>query len=137
MPTTRCKPQITYQLRRPHNQPGNRKHFRPLWQSDVAATLPPAGVQGSISLAGLVPGYEILGELGRGGMGVVYKARQIGLGRLVALKMILAGGHASSADMERFRTEAESIARLQHPNIVQIHEGHWDNASPSVRLRLP
>src|SRR5262249_35735090 len=69
-----------------------------------------------------VPGYEILEELGRGGMGVVYKARQKSLNRVVALKMILSGGAAGEAERGRFLTEAQSIARLQPPNVVQVFE---------------
>jgi tetratricopeptide (TPR) repeat protein/tRNA A-37 threonylcarbamoyl transferase component Bud32 len=69
-----------------------------------------------------IPGYEILAELGRGGMGVVYKARQIQLNRIVALKMVRAEAHADPAQEKRFLKEAEWIARLKHPNIIQIYE---------------
>jgi serine/threonine protein kinase/tetratricopeptide (TPR) repeat protein len=70
----------------------------------------------------LVVGYEILGVLGRGGMGIVYRARQVRLNRVVALKMILAGEHAGSEERERFLREAEAVAQLRHPHIIQVYE---------------
>jgi formylglycine-generating enzyme required for sulfatase activity/tRNA A-37 threonylcarbamoyl transferase component Bud32 len=69
-----------------------------------------------------VPGYEILGILGHGGMGVVYRARQLKANRLVALKMIRAVEHASPTERLRFQIETEAVARLQHPHIVQLYE---------------
>jgi serine/threonine protein kinase/WD40 repeat protein len=67
-------------------------------------------------------GYEIIEELGRGGMGIVYKARQTSVNRIVALKMIISGEYASPQDLVRFQTEAEAVAGLQHSHVVQLHE---------------
>jgi hypothetical protein len=78
--------------------------------------------------------YELLGELGRGGMGVVYQARQRKLDRLVALKMILAGAHAGLEELARLRSEAAALARLQHPNVVQIHEVGEHDGCPFLAL---
>src|SRR5262245_47874293 len=86
----------------------------------LAAPLLPAS--SASSLPRPLAAYELLEEIGRGGMGVVYRACQVPLRRTVALKMILAGQLASPAEVRRFRTEAENAARLDHPHIVPIHE---------------
>jgi WD40 repeat protein len=91
---------------------------------------------GDTLAAGLpaVPGYELREVLGRGGMGVVYLAWQTGLHRPVALKMVLAGAHAGPQELARFRTEAEAVARLQHPHIVQVYDAGQADGCPYLAL---
>jgi serine/threonine protein kinase len=85
----------------------------------VAAGAAGAATERANRAAPAIEGYEVLGELGRGGMGVVYRGHQIRLNRPCVLKMILAGVHADAESVARLL--AEAVARLQHPNIVQIH----------------
>ncbi len=100
-----------------------------------SADASPAGGEGErLPRMGQVAGYKILKLLGRGGMGVVYKARQRGLKRIVALKMISAGGLHGPAELARFRSEALAVADLQHPNIVQIYEVGEDDGNPFFSL---
>jgi serine/threonine-protein kinase len=83
-----------------------------------------------------VPGYDVLGVIGHGGMGIVYQARHRKLNRVVALKMILAAHGASAGDLARFRAEAEAVAALQHPNIVQVYEAGESAGQPFLALEF-
>ena len=90
----------------------------------------------SVSRPELVAGFEILSELGHGGMGIVYKARHLRLKRLVALKVIRYDRHSNPEDLARFQIEAEVVARLNHPNIVRIYEIGKAGGVPFVALEL-
>src|SRR5262249_42920815 len=83
-----------------------------------------------------IPGYELVSKLGEGGMGVVFMARQTGLNRLVAVKMIRGGSQARADHFSRFRTEAEAVAQLRHPNILQIYDIGEAGGLPYFSLEL-
>jgi serine/threonine-protein kinase len=99
-------------------------------RSDLDALFPPPLEPGTGPQAPLpqatalprIPGYEVEAVLGRGGMGIVFKALHLRLNRPVALKMLLAGAYAAPRDLERFQREAEAEAGLRHPHIVQVHD---------------
>jgi eukaryotic-like serine/threonine-protein kinase len=113
-----------------------RTYFADCARLEPSAELlrPPAPVSGTLPRS--FGPYELLEEVGRGAMGVVYRARQAGLERPVALKLVLAGGHATPEDLARFRAEAQAVARLQHPYIVQIHEVGEHEGLPFLALEF-
>ncbi|WP_165247701.1 WD40 repeat domain-containing serine/threonine protein kinase [Paludisphaera soli] len=113
---------------------------RPVDAAEYEARYGPLGLPVGTILRGAtprlpeVPGYEVLSELGRGAMGVVYEARQVDLDRIVALKMVLAGPHAGPGELDRFRAEALAVARIGNPGIVQVFEIGEADGLPYIAL---
>jgi tetratricopeptide (TPR) repeat protein len=126
-----AEPAALAQLQRARAELATRLDPVPPLPDVSAATPPPRSEPPPFPAAGalpVVPGYEVLGLLGRGGMGVVYQARQREADRTVALKMILGGGQHDPEMLARFKAEAQAAGRLQHPNIVQVYEvGEYDS----------
>jgi WD40 repeat protein/serine/threonine protein kinase len=108
----------------PSLDPATAPAARASWEHGEGSDLP------------VLPGYEILAKLGQGGMGVVYQARQTALKRIVAVKMIRPDVEAGAEQLRRFRTEAEVVARIQHPNIVQIHDVGEHDGRPFLVLEF-
>lgn len=122
---------------RTHSLPADPADQLPLTkQGDSTAASPASRSDSASRAAPEIPGYHIIEELGRGGMGVVYLAHQITLKRPVALKVIRGGHEAGHDQLSRFATEAEAVARLQHPNIVQIFEVGEYHETPYFALEF-
>ena len=123
-----CSQTIGFTPEEPDEDSEDEANSKPALEPQFVQTIDGTAGDGQTSFLGeekpgpTVPGYKIYSELGRGAMGVVYKAKQKGLNRLVALKMMLAGGHAGAEQLARFHAEAKAVARLQNPNIVQIYD---------------
>ncbi len=97
---------------------------------EPSASAPPAAPPEAVS------GYELLEPIGEGGMGVVYKARQLTLNRVVALKMVLGGHRAGAKELIRFLAEAEAVAAVKHPHVVQVHEYGEADGRPFLAMEF-
>ncbi len=127
-----------YVARFPWLEDALKAHFevhQALQGSTAIATVPSAPDRSAHSLPA-VKNYEILGELGRGGTGVVYKARHLGLNRLVALKMLRAESLETPQERDRFRNESEAMARIEHPNVVRVYEVGEHEGRPYFAMEL-
>jgi serine/threonine protein kinase len=105
--------------------------------AETLAQTPGATARGAAAIAPhavIVPGYEIIGELGRGGMGVVYKARHLKLNRIVALKMVLNAQHTDSRELGRFLLEAEAVAAIRHPYVIQVYDSGEVHGRPYMAM---
>jgi WD40 repeat protein/predicted Ser/Thr protein kinase len=132
--------QQEFRMRRLHGDRPSAEEYRTrfpglfLPEIEIDETLP--GNSAPAEARSHVPGYEVLSVLGHGGMGVVYKACQLRPNRVVALKMMRAGVQASPEDRIRFLSEAEAVARLQHPHIVQIYEVSQEKGQPFFSMEF-
>jgi tetratricopeptide (TPR) repeat protein/tRNA A-37 threonylcarbamoyl transferase component Bud32 len=117
------------------SETGGTGEFTALGQAWIEKTVKDFAPPSSGVVRSAPAGYEFVSELGRGGMGIVYKARQLRLNRLVALKMIR-GAYADEIQLARFKIEAEAVATLRHPNILQIYDIGEHNGAPFVALEL-